>query len=426
MHDYLPDGEAFFGVAAESFLGSKNIRKADGTLFDDPFHPRSLWNFLKDGIGRTNLYNDLGCYIVLNDTGTSLVLENTYYDSATIELLNTHGLRIYYYETLLLDVLPKMRFSALLDTAQQYPQGFDNTKENIKNMYCLEFESVEIFIKNNNLTNVTFCTGEHNISKYLQHKYSFKIDDTKDVLLAHQLNDSIDSFGFDSKYKTYFSSNLIEHKFFSNNWRYAKHRKIICSDLITRNSLISWAFDDDLSDVNLPEPYMSRLIDGNKVLQSSVPLCIDIPFNKSSYTNSNEPDYFESKIIDPYISPLPIDAYSKCFCAIINESEFYRPSVVVTEKIINAIKAGRPFVVAGTPYSLEYLHTLGFKTFDDYWDESYDTELNHNTRLTKILDIISVIDQYTIEELKILYDRMLPAIEHNFNHLYYLRDNYVL
>lgn len=426
IHDYLPDGEAFFGVAAESFLGIKNIRKTDGTLIDNPFQARSFWTFLKDGIGRTNLYNDPGCYIVLNDTGTLFCLENTHYDTATIEMLNAHGLRIYYYETLLLDILPKKKFSALTDTAIEYPQGFENTSDNLKNMYCYEFESVEVFIKNNNLTNVTFCTGEHNIAKYLQDRYSFKIEENKDVLLAHQLNECTDTFGFDNSYKEYFKKDFIEYKFLSSNWRYAKHRKIICSDLVARNSLISWAFDDDLSDVVLPEPYMSNLVKGNSILQSRVPLCIDIPFKKSSYYVSNEPDYFESGIVDPYLESLPIKDYSKCFCAVVNESEFYRPTVVLTEKTINVIKSGRPFVIVGAPYALEYLQKLGFKTFSEFWNEEYDCEMDHNTRMTKILDIINYIDQHTTEELQSLYERMLPIITHNFNHLYYLRNNYKL
>lgn len=424
MRDYLPDGVDFFGVVAESFAGVKNIRRADGTLSDDPFGAKSIWNWFKDGIERTALYNDTGYYFILNDTGTSSALENIRYDDNVIELLNTYGLRIYYYETLILDVLPKKKFSSLTNAAQYLPQGFENTTDNLKNMYCLEFESVEIFIKNNNLNNVTFCTSEYKIAEYLQDRYSFKIEHTGDILLAHQLNESTDCFGFKENYKNYFTNTTIIHKFYSSNWRYTKHRKIICSDLVTRNSLISWAFDDDLSDVQLPEPYMSRIQTGNDQLQSLLPLCIDIPFKKTSYSISNEPDYVETGVLDPYVVSLPIEYYSKCFCAIINESEFYRPTPVVTEKTINAIKAGRPFIIVGAPHCLEYLQNLGFKTFNDFWDEGYDTELDHISRLTKIIDIINNIDQLTIEELQQLYDTMLPLIKHNFNHLFYLRDMY--
>jgi N-glycosylase/DNA lyase len=63
---------------------------------------------------------------------------------------------------------------------------------------------------------------------------------------------------------------------------------------------------------------------------------------------------------------------------------------------------------------LEYLKTYGFKTFDKFWDESYDSEENHEYRLIKILKVIDYIDNLSITSLRRLYDSLRPILEHNF------------
>lgn len=422
IHDYNVLDPTFFGVVAENFLGKKQLRLRDGSVHSDTFSKYSFWRFLNEGIGRTEFYKDTQrCYMVINDAGTLVGLEQIQYEQSTIDILNSHGLTIYNYETLLLDVPPKTQFSTIYDYRQQYPTGFENTEENLQNVYCLEFESIEKFIKQNQLTNVTYCTNETGIKALLEHKYSFKIVEGKDILLLHQLNESIDAFGFKEEYKQYFDSNLIQHKFWNGNWRYAEHRQIIASDLVQRNSLISWAFND------IPDlEFNQRISKGTQILNQTAPYCMDIKFSAMSLDIDNEPDMGGKDItnFDPYIHPLPVEYYSKCFCSIVSEGEFSRPTSSISEKIINSIKAGRPFVLVAPPNSLKCLTDLGFKTFGDYWDESYDSVFDNTSRVNKILQVIDHIDSYSIEQLKELYNNIKPVIDHNFQHLYHLRYNY--
>lgn len=424
VHDYNAIDYTFFGVVAENFLGNKKLRLRDGSVHVDTFSKHSFWRFLQEGIGRTEFFNETKkCYIIINDAGTLFSLENIQYDQPMIDLLNTHGLSIYNYETLLLDIPPKKQFSTIhaYDYKDQFPKGFENTEINLNNLYCLEFESIEKFIQKNKLTNVTYCTNEQGVKDLLKHKYSFDILEGKDILLLHQLNDSVDAFGFKNEYKQYFDSKLIRHKFWNGNWRYAQHRQIIASDLVQRNSLISWAFTD-LPDLNFNK-FISK---GTQLLNNNAPYCMDINFPATSLQIDNEPDMGGKDInnFDPYIYPLPIEYYSKCFCSVINEGEFSRPTASISEKTINTIKAGRPFIMVAPPNSLVCLKNLGFKTFSDYWDESYDTEFDNTERMKKILEVINEIDKFTITELQSLYNDMKNIIFHNFEHLYYLRDNY--
>ena len=57
---------------------------------------------------------------------------------------------------------------------------------------------------------------------------------------------------------------------------------------------------------------------------------------------------------------------------------------------------------------------MGFRTFNSYWDESYDAETDHCRRLIKIIQLIEQISQYSIKELNDLYTQMIPTLEHNY------------
>ena len=57
----------------------------------------------------------------------------------------------------------------------------------------------------------------------------------------------------------------------------------------------------------------------------------------------------------------------------------------ITEKAYKAIACSRPFITFATPYFLEDLRNLGYKTFSPYIDESYDTEVDNVKRLNLIV-----------------------------------------
>ena len=65
------------------------------------------------------------------------------------------------------------------------------------------------------------------------------------------------------------------------------------------------------------------------------------------------------------------------------------------------------------PGTLKYLHEHGYKTFDKFWDESYDSCTNHEERLYKIFEVIEYIESKSIEELKDIYKEMESILSHN-------------
>lgn len=60
------------------------------------------------------------------------------------------------------------------------------------------------------------------------------------------------------------------------------------------------------------------------------------------------------------------------------------PTIKLTNKVFMTMKSLHPFFMMGQPKTLEYLRQSGFKTFDKWWDESYDTEFDHDKRMTMI------------------------------------------
>jgi hypothetical protein len=77
------------------------------------------------------------------------------------------------------------------------------------------------------------------------------------------------------------------------------------------------------------------------------------------------------------------------------------------------VNAKLPFLLVAPPYGLEYLKKLGFKTFDKWWDESYDQEENHQTRMLMLFDVIDYIDSKSLEELSAIYEDMQETLLHN-------------
>jgi hypothetical protein len=57
---------------------------------------------------------------------------------------------------------------------------------------------------------------------------------------------------------------------------------------------------------------------------------------------------------------------------------------------------------------------MGFKTFGDFWDESYDEELDNDTRFEKVFNLIMYFNKIPIEELHDLYTGMIPTLKYNY------------
>lgn len=85
----------------------------------------------------------------------------------------------------------------------------------------------------------------------------------------------------------------------------------------------------------------------------------------------------------------------------------------VTEKTFYNIAMQRAFIVQGYPGSLKYLHSLGYKTFDKWWDESYDDQTGFQ-RLESIWNVVETINKKSQHELSAMLWHMIPVLQHNY------------
>ncbi len=80
----------------------------------------------------------------------------------------------------------------------------------------------------------------------------------------------------------------------------------------------------------------------------------------------------------------------------------------MSEKIWKPIGHCQPFILAAPSKSLQYLKSIGFKTFHPYIDESYDLENNDFSRLLMIMKEVEKFSNKTKEEK----DQFLRDVSH--------------
>jgi hypothetical protein len=112
--------------------------------------------------------------------------------------------------------------------------------------------------------------------------------------------------------------------------------------------------------------------------------------------------------------------YNETFCSLVFETYDDQLYPYFTEKIWKAIAFGHPFILYSNPNSLKLLQELGFKTFNDFWDEDYDS-MSGNYRLESIFHLTLEIASWPIERLNKIHNQLQFILDHNqqhfFNHL---------
>jgi hypothetical protein len=116
------------------------------------------------------------------------------------------------------------------------------------------------------------------------------------------------------------------------------------------------------------------------------------------------------KIIDPEQA-----VYDSALISVITESNFYTEDVFNTEKTWKAIANRHPFILVGPKHSLKYLKSLGYKTFSDFFDESYDDIENPTARLMAIVKLCRDIENWDFNKKRDFFNETVSVTEYNFN-----------
>jgi len=108
---------------------------------------------------------------------------------------------------------------------------------------------------------------------------------------------------------------------------------------------------------------------------------IDFPFN----VNINNWDWREVSGIS--------NLYLRTFLNVVSETKNDDNYMHITEKIDKSLVTMTPFIVIGNYHILKSLKELGFKTFEEYWDESYDEIQDYQERTKKVLETLVFIEK---------------------------------
>lgn len=87
-------------------------------------------------------------------------------------------------------------------------------------------------------------------------------------------------------------------------------------------------------------------------------------------------------------------------------------AVFISEKTFKPIACMHPFIILGGKGSLRAIREMGYKTFNDFIDESYD-ELSTFERLDAIIKLLKDID--AIEDKLDWFESMRDVLEYNYN-----------
>jgi len=105
--------------------------------------------------------------------------------------------------------------------------------------------------------------------------------------------------------------------------------------------------------------------------------------------------------------------YGSCAIEVVLETMFDDSRHHLTEKILRPIACGRPFMLASTPGSLQYLKHYGFGTFHGLIDESYDLIIDPHMRLTAIVQEMKRINHLDNKTKKSLWTELYKIAEQN-------------
>ena len=108
------------------------------------------------------------------------------------------------------------------------------------------------------------------------------------------------------------------------------------------------------------------------------------------------------------------------FLHVVTETCYWEGKLHLTEKIFKPIVARQPFVLLGCAFNLRYLRSYGFKTFDSWWDESYDVVIDPVARLQAVVGIVREISAMSDQDLESMLQGMQHVLDYNYE-LFYSR-----
>ena len=125
--------------------------------------------------------------------------------------------------------------------------------------------------------------------------------------------------------------------------------------------------------------------------------------------------------VDEWDRPVDVNHIKNSYFNIVTESYMYNKSLShahktifeMSEKTYKALIC-QPFIHLGSYGVLKYMRSMGYQTFPELFDESYDDIINHTDRLLAVVDSIEKVCKMDDTEFHNIYcESIIPKVIHN-------------
>jgi FkbM family methyltransferase len=273
---------------------------------------------------------------------------------------------------------------------------------------------------------VIYLTGCLNANE-LYKDYCTSINDSPACIMEYNFSENLVIHSqFAEKMKNYQYSATPKKKtflMFNRRWLHHPHRTLFLYNINKRKMLEDFYISFSKKDVDHQEHSYSEILKGHYEHYFTFENQNPIDVSLLTEIDSMLPIYLDTP--DLYTSSLMFDEfdstcrfYDESFINIIAETYFYTSTADIlhlTEKTFKPMLYKQPFIMLGAPGMLKKLRELGFKTFHDVWDESYDDTPDHTERFYKILDLCKKISEWPQLRKVLAMQKCKSIVEHNFN-----------
>ena len=210
--------------------------------------------------------------------------------------------------------------------------------------------------------------------------------------------------------------NNIRKTFLSLNYRYRPHRLDLFLAFYKNNLINSSVFTLPEKNPETPESFIQS---------------VDRNFSDRLNISDTELTYIQNNILPLRVDKLAEDhtrhaemtmeighstehLYRSTMISVVTETHAYQYAIAETEKTFKPIKYKHPFILVGAPKSLHYLKKKGYKTFSNWFDESYDEIDNHRDRIVAIANLCKEIDSWDRSKKQQFMIETTDVLNHNF------------
>jgi hypothetical protein len=210
------------------------------------------------------------------------------------------------------------------------------------------------------------------------------------------------------------NNNLISKNkdFVCYNSQFRPHRLFLVSELIRRN-LIKNSY---VSMIGTQRNYPDTSLDYAKTTLFNILSTLDespMIDHCINYVNNWTPMILDRNDKEVDFTHFELEHYQHSFFSVVTETGMGNP-LRLTEKTFKPISNKHPFIIVGCSNTLSYLRSLGYETFPELFDESYDDIEDSGLRLLSVIEQIEHFCNLPKHEKNKRFNAIKYKLDHNY------------